>query len=356
MNRRFLGACLSVAFLLGTLTQLAHAENPFVVSLLESAQNGDKKAFSLLHSLADGNDDDAQECLHRFYHEGTGVIEDDAKSFQWLQKAATNGNARAQESLGDIYERGGNMETQNYNEAVKWYGKAADRGNQDAQTHLSEMYIVGKGVKQDWQEAYFWDVISNAKSLDQAPHMRDKISGHLSAEQQSATERRAQRWLTAHASLPIYKKTDDPMYRFKMGIDDDPETDSRRPEYQAEMKRLQPLADKGDMESELRLAYMFQYGHGVKPDIQKASYWYHKAAETGDQYAQYHLGTGYDDGLVKSEVEGVSWLLKSAEQGNPAAVRSLDNHYKFDKGVDGEEAVMWFQKEARMGDEAAQLW
>lgn len=42
-----------------------------------------------------------------------------------------------------------------------------------------------------------------------------------------------------------------------------------------------PLADKGDVEAQYHLGYMFQTGTGVNTDKAKALYWYDKAASNG---------------------------------------------------------------------------
>ena len=45
---------------------------------------------------------------------------------------------------------------QDYAEAVKWYRKAAEQGYADAQLSLGFMYVNGKGVPQDGAEAVRW--------------------------------------------------------------------------------------------------------------------------------------------------------------------------------------------------------
>ncbi len=47
-------------------------------------------------------------------------------------------------------------ESQRYPEAVKWYTKAAQQGDADAQCRLGLMYANGRGVPQDYVQAYKW--------------------------------------------------------------------------------------------------------------------------------------------------------------------------------------------------------
>jgi len=50
----------------------------------------------------------------------------------------------------------------------------------------------------------------------------------------------------------------------------------------AEAYRIwKPLADKGDVEAQYHLGYMYQTGTGVDKDNNQALFWYHKAAKNG---------------------------------------------------------------------------
>ena len=62
-----------------------------------------------------------------------------------VRPLADQGNAKAQEMVGRMYEQGQGV-AQNYGEAYKWYRLAADQGNADAQFSLGEMYSEGRGV------------------------------------------------------------------------------------------------------------------------------------------------------------------------------------------------------------------
>ncbi len=46
--------------------------------------------------------------------------------------------------------------SQNYAEAAEWYRKAADEGNANAQYSLGHMYQFEQGVRQDSREAANW--------------------------------------------------------------------------------------------------------------------------------------------------------------------------------------------------------
>ncbi|MBO5694798.1 MAG: protein kinase, partial [Lentisphaeria bacterium] len=68
------------------------------------------------------------------------------------RKAAEQGDAKAQNNLGDCYYKGHGV-TQDYKEAVKWYRKAADQGLASAQCNLGVCYEYGHGVEKNLTEA-----------------------------------------------------------------------------------------------------------------------------------------------------------------------------------------------------------
>ena len=69
------------------------------------------------------------------YDNGQGVGQDFKEAVKWYQKAADQGDAEAQYSLGSHYDEGQGVE-QDSKEAVKWYQKAADQGHAEAQSNL----------------------------------------------------------------------------------------------------------------------------------------------------------------------------------------------------------------------------
>ena len=74
---------------------------------------------------------------------------------KWYHKAAVQGNAEAQFSLGSCYDFGTGVE-QNYIEAVKWYRNSAEQGHAAAQYNLGMCYKRGRGVKKDHAEGDRW--------------------------------------------------------------------------------------------------------------------------------------------------------------------------------------------------------
>ena len=88
-------------------------------------------------------------------HFGEGVAQDYAKAAAWYEKAAQQGDAKAQFSLGNGYYFGEGVE-QDYAKAVAWFDKAAQQGLAEAQYNLGICYDKGWGVAQNHAEAAAW--------------------------------------------------------------------------------------------------------------------------------------------------------------------------------------------------------
>jgi TPR repeat protein len=184
-------------------------------------------------------------------------------------------DAPAQCNLGVMYDLGRGV-PQDYNEAFKWFTKAAKQGNVDAQFKLGGMYYEGRGVPQDSKEAIKWFTKS---------------------------------------------------------------------------------AEQGDTAAQFSLGLMYNTGAGVPRDYNEAVKWFTKSAEHGEAAAQYSLGLMYDTGagVPRDYNEAVKWYTKAAEQGFDKAQNNLGLMYEYGEGVlqDYIEAYKWYNLAAAQGDENA---
>ena len=76
-----------------------------------------------------------------------------AEAIELLTPMAESGDARAQYSLGKVYERGGQGVASNVRLAALWYQRAAEQGIAAAQNNLALMYAQGRGVDSDSSRA-----------------------------------------------------------------------------------------------------------------------------------------------------------------------------------------------------------
>ncbi len=117
--------------------------------------NIDIKALQL---SAEQGDADAQNTLGECYYYGWGMlsgehmIHDMEKAFSCWFKAANQGNANAQRRLGECFWFGDGV-LRNKSESFRWYQKAAEQGDAEAQYCLAFLYLHGIEVPRNKEEA-----------------------------------------------------------------------------------------------------------------------------------------------------------------------------------------------------------
>jgi TPR repeat protein len=84
-------------------------------------------------------------------------------------------------------------------------------------------------------------------------------------------------------------------------------------------------AEQGNAEAQNNLGLVYHYGKGVKPDSEKAVYWWLKAAEQGFPPAQYHLGVVYynGEGVEQDYEKAIYWYNEAGKQGYTIALHNL---------------------------------
>ena len=115
-----------------------------------------RQALAQAQPAAAKGDPRAQYVLGAMYSGAGRVLpKDSAKSITWYRKAAEQGYARAQATLGDMY-LSGNGTRKDYGQALIWLRKAAEQGDAYAQDDLGLMYSDGDGVSQDDRQSVAW--------------------------------------------------------------------------------------------------------------------------------------------------------------------------------------------------------
>ena len=93
-----------------------------------------------------------------------------ATALRSWRELANQGDARAMNNVGLMYERGLGV-TQSYVEAMNFYRKAADAGLPEAQYNLGTLYHNGYGVEVNNSQAVFWFRKAAAQRLPDAHYM-----------------------------------------------------------------------------------------------------------------------------------------------------------------------------------------
>jgi TPR repeat protein len=171
---------------------------------LSAAQSGDyATAMRLWRPLADQGDVVAQFNIGIAFLNGYGVPKDSAEAETWFRKAANQGYAAAQNSLGNMYQAKNAADAaQNPRrtaEAASWYSKAANQGLAIAQLSLGLMYEGGIGVPQDYVQAYKWEglaaaQLTDAEVRDEALKNRNAIAAKMTAGQLADAQRLVREW------------------------------------------------------------------------------------------------------------------------------------------------------------------
>jgi TPR repeat protein len=85
--------------------------------------------------------------------------------------------------------------------AAEWYRKAAEQGDAGAQGTLGLLYSIGQGVPRSDVEAYYWlDLAAAVKGPNQAQYAanRQNVGARITADELAEVEERVAQWLAAH--------------------------------------------------------------------------------------------------------------------------------------------------------------
>jgi TPR repeat protein len=115
----------------------------------------EKEAIKWYKLAAEQGDAKAQNKIGEYYYYGNGVEKNFYEAVKWFKLAAENKDSSSQYYIGYCYYTGQGVEI-NFDEAVKWFKLAAEQGDADAHKMLGECYRYGYGVKTSFEEALRW--------------------------------------------------------------------------------------------------------------------------------------------------------------------------------------------------------
>lgn len=130
------------------------AEPPPVVAKADVAPRAPAEALDPAEAIkavrraAEEGDARAQNSLGFAYQNGNGVAVDYAAARRWYEASAAQGHAAAQNNLGNLHAAGLGM-ARNPVLAAEWYRKSADQGYALAQNNLGLMLENGRGTFRD---------------------------------------------------------------------------------------------------------------------------------------------------------------------------------------------------------------
>lgn len=140
-----------------------------------------EREFNDFKPRAEAGDAQAQYKVGQAYLWGSGIEKDVLPAEEWLLKSANQGNAKAQLSLGMIYN--GNIHTNktiavDHKKAIDWFLKSANQKEPEAYINLSMNYQAGRGLEKDEVEAFKWICLAmrNFRAKDTRNRPREKMN------------------------------------------------------------------------------------------------------------------------------------------------------------------------------------
>ncbi len=252
-------------------------------------------------SDAERGDARAQFTLGAMYETGRGVARDDRLCAKWWRASAEQGLADAQKNMGSLYFSGRGVPVDPV-QSMQWYLKAAEQDHPHAQKYVALGYEQGLGLPRDEAKAQYWKARAQAHDPANAAVV----------------------FLPAYAGNGQGVKTDEEI--FALFLDQ---------------------AKAGNPRAQFYIGVAYTTGVGVARDPAKALEWIRAAAELGVTSAQGSLGLLYmlGDGAPRDPVAAEQWFIIAAELGSDVGRYLRERH-----GADLSAA------ERRAAETAAKTW
>ena len=271
------------------------------------------------------------------------VAQTDQVDFGQVLRDANAGNMSACVYLGHMYYNGKGV-AQNYGEAFKWFQKAAENGETGAYAWLGVLYYNGQGVAQNYGEAFKWSQKAAESGVADAYVGLGQMYYNGQGIAQNYGE--ALKWFQKAAD-----NGDVVAYSWLVGMYYNGYGVAQN--YSEAFKWTKKAADNGVATAYTWLGGMYCKGQGVAQNYGEAFKWFQKAAENGDAAAYTWLGVMYykGQGIAQNYNEAFKWFQKAAENGEIGAYVELGNMYINGQGVAQNygEAFKWYQKAAENG-------
>lgn len=168
-------AAVASALLLAAPVSAQSAQEDPVRAGVDAYERGDyRTAVEKWRPAADKGNTDAQFNMGQAYKLGRGVQTDLKQAESWYRKAALQGHEQAEGYYGlALFENGKRAES------VQWLQRAVSRGDARAQYILGIMLFNGDAVAKDWPRAYALMVRASSSGLDAAVKARAQMDQYM---------------------------------------------------------------------------------------------------------------------------------------------------------------------------------
>jgi uncharacterized protein len=244
---------------------------------------------------------------------------------------AEKGNAVAQCSLGFVYQRGYSGSEPDEETARISYQKSAAQGDAVAEELLGEMYENGEHVGQDYAKASEWfqKFSDNKDSAEAAKWARKPVD--LRDTQTLCDDTQYSVKPFKPDALRALADKGDAVAQCSLGLAYQRGYVDAKPDDATAASWLQKSAEQGNAKAQYLLASLYQNGERAGQDYAEAYKWYLKAAQQGNIRAQAIIAQAYLTGrnnVPQNDAEAVKWYRRAAEQGNITGADFLADFYR----------------------------
>lgn len=127
-----------------------------------------KEAFHWFEKAARQGDSKAQYHLAKMYQQGKGTDRDDTQAVRWFRMAAKQLHAEAQYQLAIHMEHKRGIQQVEPRKMAAWYLLAANKGVAASMFRVANLYAEGRGVDQSDEKALAWVIKAENKGVIEA--------------------------------------------------------------------------------------------------------------------------------------------------------------------------------------------
>ena len=332
----------------------------FLLAVQQNHEQAIAKFYSFyskqLEKMAKEGDARAQFETGNCYYMGREVDKDTEEASEWYQKAMAQGHEEATEKFYSFYS--------------KALEKAAKNGDARAQFETGNAYLNGSGIKRDTETASEWFMKAMAQNHAEATEKFYSFYSKSLEKRAKGGDARAQfetgnGYYNGHI---VSKDNNTAAKWYKMAMAQGHEEATEK-FYSFYSKELEKAAKENDARAQYETGNAYLSGSGIERDPEEASEWYMKAmaqnhaeatekfysfyskalekrAKGGDARAQFETGNGYYNGNIVSKDNNTAakWYMKAMLQGHEAATEKFYSFYSKD-----------LEKRAKGGDARAQF-
>ena len=274
---------------------------------------------------------------------------DKEKSQYWLERAAVQGDCKAQYLIGqNIYTR---AEPPNPALGLDWLKLSADCGNDYAAWRVAVAYRDGVGCEKSESISQRYCEIAAKGGFPEAQGQLGLNYLYANGVERDVTQ--AYKWINLCALQG------DAMGIHLLGLLKDDGIGCEKNEEEA-FQLFREASAKGNIDAARQLGECYYYGHGVEKDLAQAAVWYRYAAKQGHKKAMTDLGwILYEgEGVLVNYEEALKWFTRAAEQDDPRGMYMLALMYSNGDGVEASELLTrrWMSRAAMLGYAPATEW